>query len=191
MPKKSKCDHERRNSPSVASCNPTSSCWRMRLRISRSSTSLSCASLISFFSCLARASWTACGRRKLPTWSARNGGLVLFIGSIPRLNGGGCRRSGRNLAGRNEAQDRQCRQPQNAAAAPAKAGGKRPIAVRYRASMPLGAAPGPLGGGHAEILLEDGAVGLERRAVGLVHNHAALENDRAVGDAEDFLRVLL
>src|SRR5215510_4870259 len=58
-------------------------------------------------------------------------------------------------------------------------------------SMPPGAAARALGGGDAEILLEGGAVGLEPRAVGLVHHHAALQNDRAVGHAEDFLCVLL
>src|SRR5262247_3548165 len=62
---------------------------------------------------------------------------------------------------------------------------------RIRRSMALGAASGPLGGGDAEIMLEGGAIALERRAVGLVHHHAALENDGAVGDAENFLRVLL
>ena len=41
--KKSKCHQERRNSPSVASCRPTSSCLRMIFLISSSSTALSWA----------------------------------------------------------------------------------------------------------------------------------------------------
>src|SRR5581483_5431283 len=77
--KKSKCHQERRYSPSVASFSPISSCLRMIFSTSRSSTSLSCAALISPFSRLARASFTAAVRRIEPTWSARNGGLVLCM----------------------------------------------------------------------------------------------------------------
>src|ERR1700688_879592 len=80
MPKKSKCHHERRNSPSVASLSPTSSCLPMIFSISRSSTSASCAALISPLSRLARASFSGAVRKMLPTTSARNGGLVLGIG---------------------------------------------------------------------------------------------------------------
>jgi hypothetical protein len=39
----------------------------------------SCAALSPPLACFARASWTALGRSRLPTWSARNGGLVRFI----------------------------------------------------------------------------------------------------------------
>src|SRR4051812_40964010 len=47
--------------------------------ISVSSTALSCAAVISPLSRLARASFSGAERRMLPTWSARNGGLVLGI----------------------------------------------------------------------------------------------------------------
>src|SRR4051794_41588770 len=47
--------------------------------ISVSSTALSCAAVISPLSRLARASFSGVERRMLPTWSARNGGLVLGI----------------------------------------------------------------------------------------------------------------
>ena len=56
--------------------SPTSSCFLMIFSISRSSTSLSCAALISPFSRLARASFSGAVRRNEPTTSARNGGLV-------------------------------------------------------------------------------------------------------------------
>ena len=74
-PKKSKCHHERRNSPSVASLRPISSCFVMIFSISGSSTALSCGGMISPFARLARASLSGAVRNRLPTWSARNGGL--------------------------------------------------------------------------------------------------------------------
>ena len=67
------------------SFRPTSSCFWMILLISRSSTSLSCAAVISFFSRLARASFTGAVRRMEPTWSARNGGLVLWAIDVLRI----------------------------------------------------------------------------------------------------------
>src|ERR1700758_1391649 len=58
----------------------------MIFSISRSSTSASCAALIAPFSRLARASFKGAVRNRLPTMSARNGGLLLVIGrSSPRL----------------------------------------------------------------------------------------------------------
>ena len=74
---KSMCQDARRNSPSVADCSPTSSCMRddvadrvvldgraaRRRRAGRRRAS-------------SRASSSSGGRSRLPTWSARNGGLV-------------------------------------------------------------------------------------------------------------------
>src|SRR6516225_1282067 len=84
MPKKSKCHHDRRNSPSVATFSPTSSCFFMIFSISRSSTSASCAALIAPFSRFARASFNGAVRNRLPTMSARNGGLLLVMGDPPQ-----------------------------------------------------------------------------------------------------------
>src|SRR5208282_6879918 len=47
------------------------------------------------------------------------------------------------------------------------------------------------GVGDAETSLQHGAVGDQRRAVGGVDHAAALDDERVVGDAEDFLGVLL
>src|SRR5215468_2982562 len=55
---------------------PRSSWKRTMSRIATSSTSRRSAVLISFFLRRSRASSRACGRRKLPTWSARKGGRV-------------------------------------------------------------------------------------------------------------------
>src|SRR5262245_62187726 len=74
--KKSKCHHERRNSPSVASFRPTSSCFLTIFSISRSSTALNAAASISFLAYFVRASFRVAVRRRLPTWSARKGGAV-------------------------------------------------------------------------------------------------------------------
>src|SRR5262249_46762577 len=79
MPKKSKCHHERRYSPSVAHCSPISSCFFTILSISRSSTALRSASESVPASCFARASLMGAERRMLPTWSARNGGLARAV----------------------------------------------------------------------------------------------------------------
>src|SRR5262249_58761567 len=74
--KKSKCHHERRNSPSVAHCRPTSCCFLTTFSISASSISFNTAADIVPAATFARASLRRAGRRKLPTWSARDGGLV-------------------------------------------------------------------------------------------------------------------
>src|SRR5690242_3261774 len=87
MPKKSKCHHERRYSPSVASLSPISSCFLMIFSTSRSSISLSWAAVIAPCSRLARASLIAPERKMLPTWSARNGGLLRAV--MGRLLGPG------------------------------------------------------------------------------------------------------
>src|SRR5262245_96337 len=181
MLKKSKCHQERRNSPSVASCRPMSSCCLMIFSISRSSTALSSAAVIAPFSRLARASLSAAGRRKLPTWSARNGGLVLFIAWAPR-----------NTAARAKPCRDRRRQPQNDSkssylpwdwshrldAPPPRRSMSRPAAARA-------------GGGDAEIALEHRAVGGELGARALVDHRAALEDRRPIGDREHLLRVLL
>src|SRR5215831_14472072 len=64
---KSKCHHERRSSPSVASCRPISSCFLTRRSISRSSTALSSLAEIAPAARFARASLAAAGRSRLPT----------------------------------------------------------------------------------------------------------------------------
>src|SRR5918995_1034141 len=74
--RKSKCQKARRNSPSVTAWRPISS-WRLiRARISRSSISFRAWSESSPSWCLCRASFRAAVRKRLPTMSARKGGLV-------------------------------------------------------------------------------------------------------------------
>src|SRR5579862_8587558 len=58
----------------------------MIFSISRFSTSVSCAAVISPFSRLARASLSGAVRKMLPTTSARNGGFVLVIGVLLRIH---------------------------------------------------------------------------------------------------------
>src|SRR5215467_9480290 len=77
--KKSKCHQERRNSPSVASFSPISSCFLTTFSISRSSTTISAAASISFRARLARASLSGAVRSRLPTWSARKGGVLRCV----------------------------------------------------------------------------------------------------------------
>src|SRR5215468_2421140 len=77
--KKSKCHQERRNSPSVASFSPISSCFLTIFSISRSSTAISAAASISFRARLARASLSGAVRSRLPTWSARKGGVLRCV----------------------------------------------------------------------------------------------------------------
>ena len=55
----------------------------MTAMISRSSIARSAASVSSPVTRLARASFSARGRSKLPTWSARNGGVVRWVMAIP------------------------------------------------------------------------------------------------------------
>src|SRR5471032_2155925 len=69
----------RRNSPSVMPCRPQSSCILTTSRIAPSSTWRSAAASISPFFLRARASSSSLGRRKLPTWSARKGGVVRWV----------------------------------------------------------------------------------------------------------------
>src|SRR5262245_5641900 len=130
------------------------------------------------------------GRRKLPTWSARNGGFVFFMGESFGF-GAGRRRFGHMST--KPSRDGGDRQPQNnamPARAAGNAGGNWPIMATDAMSMPAGtAAIG--GGGYAEILLQGGAIGLQRGAVALVHDAAALEDHGAVGDAENLLGILL
>ena len=74
---KSMCQEARRNSPSVADCRPTSSCIWIAAGITSSSTALRSAALIRPAAKSSRAISSRWGRSRLPTWSARNGGLVL------------------------------------------------------------------------------------------------------------------
>ena len=76
--RKSRCHHERRNSPSVMPCKPNSCCFSMRRSISRSSTASRPAASSAPSACRRRASRSGAGRNKLPTWSARNGGVAFF-----------------------------------------------------------------------------------------------------------------
>src|SRR5712691_10984751 len=73
---KSMCQDARRNSPSVAERSPASSCLRTAARIESSSTARSCAASILPCASSSRARSSSGGRRRLPTWSARNGGVV-------------------------------------------------------------------------------------------------------------------
>ena len=64
------------DSPSVATLSPTSACLAISALISRSSIVLSCSAVISPVSRFARAALSSDERRKLPTWSARNGAVI-------------------------------------------------------------------------------------------------------------------
>src|SRR5689334_315924 len=86
LARKSKCHQERRNSPSVASFRPMEACLCTIFSISRSSALRRSSAVISPFSSLARASLMRGGRNRLPTSSARNGGLVLCMVSTPIKN---------------------------------------------------------------------------------------------------------
>src|SRR3984957_1789479 len=83
LERKSKCHHERRNSPSVASFNPIEACLCTTFSISMSSILRRSSAEISPFSSLARASLILGGRNRLPTSSARNGALVLCMFYTP------------------------------------------------------------------------------------------------------------
>jgi hypothetical protein len=73
---KSMCQEARRNSPSVADCRPTSSCLRTTSRIASSSIPRSSSSSMRPAAWSSRAFISCGGRNRLPTWSARNGGVV-------------------------------------------------------------------------------------------------------------------
>src|SRR5919108_5970069 len=74
---KSMCHDPRRNSPSVADCNPTSSCFRTISRMASSSRARSSSASMRPAAASSRACRSCEGRSRLPTWSARNGGIVL------------------------------------------------------------------------------------------------------------------
>src|SRR5918994_663774 len=80
---KSMCQEARRNSPSVTVRSPTSSCIFTTSRIASSSTARSSPSSSLPSACAARASSSRCGRSRLPTWSARNGGVSLRLTRSP------------------------------------------------------------------------------------------------------------
>src|SRR5258708_35215866 len=73
---KSRCQKSRRYSPSVTTRRPSDSCVATAARMHRSSTALSCAAVMAPALALLRASRSSGGRSRLPTWSARNGGVV-------------------------------------------------------------------------------------------------------------------
>ena len=74
---KSMCQEARRNSPSVADRRPTSSCIRTASAMASSSTARSSAAVIRPAGEVVAGPSSRGGRSRLPTWSARNGGLVL------------------------------------------------------------------------------------------------------------------
>src|ERR1700722_13909840 len=73
----------RRYSPSVADLSPIISCLRITPSISRSSMSVSSSALILPRARFSRASFSGAVRNRLPTWSARNGGLVRCMMVFP------------------------------------------------------------------------------------------------------------
>src|SRR5919197_2775904 len=73
---KSMCQEVRRNSPSVAERSPTSRCILTTSRIAASSTARSASSSMRPAACSSRAWSSSGGRSRLPTWSARNGGVL-------------------------------------------------------------------------------------------------------------------
>src|SRR2546422_490349 len=81
--RKSTCQKARRNSPSVTACRPAASCIRTASRMQSSSIFPSCGDLS------ARAFFSAAGRRRLPTWSARKGGRMAraYSGNLPNAAG--------------------------------------------------------------------------------------------------------
>src|SRR3989442_6629269 len=85
--RKSTCQKARRNPASVTGCRPAASCIRTASRMQSSSIFPSCGD----FS--ARAFFSAAGRRRLPTWSARKGGRMAraYSGNLP--NGPGTKQT--------------------------------------------------------------------------------------------------
>src|SRR6266498_298848 len=69
------CQEVRRNSPSVADCSPTSSCILTTSVMASSSAARSSSAVTRPAAKSSRAFSSAGGRRRLPTWSARNGGV--------------------------------------------------------------------------------------------------------------------
>src|SRR3954464_4924045 len=81
---KSMCQDERRSSPSVTVCRPASRWSSITSRIASSSAAFSAAASMRPALKAARASWSAGGRNRLPTWSARNGGnWAMWEGAFP------------------------------------------------------------------------------------------------------------
>src|SRR5437868_3252449 len=76
------CQEPRRNSPSVTLSRPISSCMRTTRVIAASSIRRSASAVMRPALCASRASISSRGRRRLPTWSARNGGVVRCMGSL-------------------------------------------------------------------------------------------------------------
>src|SRR4051812_20537638 len=95
---KSMCHELRRNSPSVAERRPASAWSPTTSRIASSSTARRRSAAIRPSANRARASCSSGGRSRLPTWSARNGGVVR--GAIREE--GRIRRTGRRRLGGHE-----------------------------------------------------------------------------------------
>src|SRR5215216_6316739 len=70
------CQELRRNSPSVADWRPTSSCMATTSAMASSSTARNWSAEMRPAACCSRATRSRGGRRRLPTWSARYGGVV-------------------------------------------------------------------------------------------------------------------
>src|SRR5215213_2022998 len=82
--RKSTCQKPRRNSPSVTDCRPAASCSATAFLMEVFSTSVNdCREILPALKS-ARACLSSGGRNRLPTWSARNGGLLLRIAIPPR-----------------------------------------------------------------------------------------------------------
>src|SRR5689334_20548346 len=82
----------RRYSPSVTDCNPAASCFAITPATSRSSIALKASTSISLRARRSRAALSAGVRKRLPTWSARKGGVVRWVIrflSSPASGGGG------------------------------------------------------------------------------------------------------
>ena len=95
---KSMCHEARRNSPSVADCSPTSSCLRTTSRIASSSMPRSSSASMRPALRSSRACSSSGGRSRLPTWSARNGGVVR--GDMAQLPAVRVRASAQGIASR-------------------------------------------------------------------------------------------
>src|SRR5260370_27398716 len=81
------CQEPRRNSPSVMPCRPASSCIRTARKMDASSMVRSSGADISPFLNRSRARKSSGGRSRLPTWSARNGGLPFSMDVLDGMDG--------------------------------------------------------------------------------------------------------
>ena len=86
--RKSRWNQARRNSPSVTLRMPSASTSRTAAAMASSSTARSWAAVIVPAARAARASCTAGGRSRLPTWSARNGGSMRLTDGVWPLGTG-------------------------------------------------------------------------------------------------------